>query len=83
VKAKSTRLVRPNLLCGPGGRLEVGRTTFFDNYVKHPGGEEFIPGTNIPRLRLIKIGKRAVAAFEDEVDDLLMALRAERDAQSE
>jgi hypothetical protein len=33
----------------------------------------------VPRLRLVKIGERAVAAFDDEVDALVEGLRAARD----
>ena len=79
--AKSMSRVRS--LYGPdgrtGGRLGVSRTYFFDSIVYRPGGDKFIPGTKVPRLRLAKIGERAVAAFDDEVDALIEALRAERD----
>jgi hypothetical protein len=76
----STRVLRPKKIYGVGGKIEVGRTTFFDNYVHHEGGDEFIPGTEVRRLRLVSLGPRAVGAFEDEVDALIEALRAKRDA---
>jgi hypothetical protein len=63
------------------GRLGISRTTFYENYVKHPGGDEYIPGTEVPRLRLAHIGERAQAAFDDEVDQLIEGLRAERDSK--
>ena len=71
-----------SLLYGKHGRLGVGRTKFFEDYVhRNDGGvEQFIAGTSVRRLKLVKIGQRAVAAISDEVDQLIEALRAERDA---
>jgi hypothetical protein len=40
---------------------------------------QFIPGTNVPKLRLAHIGPRTVAGFDDEVAELIEALRRERD----
>jgi hypothetical protein len=76
---KSTRMLRPKSLHGPGGKLPVGKTFFYSNLVQHEGGDEFVPGTKVRRLRLVKLGKRAVAAFEEEVDELIAGLSAERD----
>ena len=42
-----------------------------------------MPGTRIKRLKLVHIGPRAVAAFEDEVDDLVEGLRQHRDGGGE
>ena len=77
------RLLRPSLLYGKHGRLGVGRTKFFEDYVHRNDGavEQFIAGTSVRRLKLVKIGQRAVAAISDEVDQLIEALRAERDAR--
>jgi hypothetical protein len=75
-------LLRPSVLYGRGGRLGVGRTKFFEDYVLKPGRDKpgaCIPGTSVPRLRLVQIGERALAAIEDEVDELIDALRAARD----
>ena len=74
------RLLRPSLLYGKHGRLGVGRTKFFEDYVHRNDGavEQFIAGTSVRRLKLLKIGQRAVAAISDEVDQLIEALRAER-----
>jgi hypothetical protein len=76
------RLLRPSLLYGKHGRLGVGRTKFFEDYVHRNDGavEQFIAGTSVRRLKLVKIGQRAIAAISDEVDQLIEALRAERDA---
>ena len=78
------RLLRPSLLYGKHGRLGVGRTKFFEDYVHRNDGavEQFIAGASVRRLKLVKIGQRAVAAISDEVDQLIEALRAERDAPS-
>src|SRR5262245_14791522 len=62
-------------------RIGVGKTKFFEDYVQHPGGEEYVPGTQVRRLRLVNLGERALGGFEDEVDELIEALRRERDAQ--
>ena len=78
----STRILRPRTLYGPGSKFGVSKTCFFEDFIQHEGGEKFIPGTKVPRLRLTKIGKRAVGAFEDEADELVEALRAERDAKA-
>src|SRR5215831_19515240 len=74
---KSTRMLRPRAIYGAGGKLPVGRTTFYEQYVRR-GGQTTVPGTSIPRLQLFAIGERARAAFESDVDDLLAAIRAER-----
>jgi hypothetical protein len=74
-------MLRPKQIYGKGGRLPVGRTKFDSDYVFHEGGEEFVPGTRVPRLRLVHLGPRSVAGFEDELDALLEGLRAERDAK--
>jgi hypothetical protein len=78
-----TRLLRPPQIYGRGNPIPVGRTTFYDKFVYHPGGERYVPGTNIPRLRLANITDRAKAGFEDEVLAIVEALRQERDRQAE
>ena len=61
------RLLRPSLLYGKHGRLGVGRTKFFEDYVHRNDGavEQFIAGTSVRRLKLVKIGQRAVAAISE------------------
>lgn len=78
------RLLRPSLLYGKHGRLGVGRTKSFQDYVHRNDGavEQFVAGTSVHRLKLVKIGQRAVAAISYEVDQLIEALRAERDAHA-
>ena len=48
-------------------RLGVGRTKFYEDFV------------NTGLLRLVELGPRAKAAVEDEIDDLIEELIAERD----
>ena len=75
-------ILRPKQIYGTAdGRIPVGRTKFFEDYVYRDGGEKFIPGTNVPRLRLANLGLRALGAFSDEVDAVVEGLRAERDAK--
>jgi predicted DNA-binding transcriptional regulator AlpA len=63
------------------GRLGVARTKFYKDYVAHEGDEQFVPATNVPRLRPIPLGERAVGFPEHEVDAFVDALCAFRDAQ--
>jgi hypothetical protein len=78
-KTMPKRLLRLSLVYGPNGRLPIGRTQFYRNYVVHDddGGDEFIPGTSVRRLRLIPLGARAVAIDEGEVDRVIGELAAE------
>ncbi len=73
------RIIRRNKIYGKDGSIPVGRTKFDEDYVYREGGPEFIPGTNVPRLRLANLGPRALGAFSDEVDAVVEGLRAERD----
>jgi hypothetical protein len=63
-------------LCPLGARPRHGQREL------QAGGERYVPGTKNKgkRLKLVRIGERAVAAFEDEVDQLVEALRQQRDA---
>jgi hypothetical protein len=74
-----TCLLRPKAVYGPTGKLPVGRTKFHDDYVFRKGGSEFITGTQIPRLRPVRLGPRAVGFADDEVEAVIEGLRRERD----
>jgi len=76
-----TRLIRVGQIYGRGNPIPVGKTKFYDDIVYREGGDEFIPGTKVRRLRLANIGEHLPVAFEDEVYALAEALRAERDAK--
>ena len=74
-------LKRVQAIYGPGNPIPVGRTNFWENFVHDEDGEpeQFVPGTDVPKLRTVKIGQRAVAVFDDEVDALVEGLRTWRD----
>jgi hypothetical protein len=65
---------------GRPGRLPVGKTSFFKNYVFHVGGLEYVPGTKVKRLRAVPLGEKIQGFFDDEIDELLEGLRAEQEA---
>jgi hypothetical protein len=72
-----TAIVRPRLTWQ---RLGVGKSKFYKDYVKQEGGDEFIPGTKVRRLRPMPLGKVAVGFPDDEIDAVIDGLREERDA---
>jgi len=59
--------------------LGVGRTNFTDNYVYREGACTTVSGTNVRRLRPVPLGPRAVGFFNDELQNLIEALRRFRD----
>jgi hypothetical protein len=61
------------------GKLGVGKTMFDENYVDKGGNDSRIPGTDIPRLRPVPLGPRAIGFFDDELDSVIEALRRMRD----
>jgi hypothetical protein len=75
------RLLRRSAVCGPQGKLPIGRTKFNDDYVYHKGGPEFIRGTCIPRLHPVRLGPRAIGFADDEVEAVIEALRHERETR--
>jgi hypothetical protein len=75
-----TKILRASSIYGRGNPLPVGKTSFFSNFVQRGDGHDHVPGTKVPRLRLVRIGLRSTGAFEDEVNALIEGLRAERDA---
>lgn len=75
-----SKMLRLKQIYGRGNLIPVGKTKFYGDIVYHEGGDEFIPGTKIPRLRLGKLGDRTPIAFEDEVLALAEAFRQLRDA---
>ena len=71
-------VIRPKGICD---RLGIGESKLYEDFVARPGDEEeCIPGTNVPKLKLVVLGPRAVGAVSTEIDALIMALAAERDA---
>ena len=72
----SKRILRVTDIYGPGGRIPVKKSKFYEDFVYHPGGEENIPKTDIPRLRLIGLGSRAKGGLEEHVDAIVDGLAA-------
>jgi hypothetical protein len=64
---------------GPRGKIPVKHTKAYDDFIYHPGGERNITGTNIPRLRRVNLGPRAIGFIDTEVDAVVAALAARRD----
>jgi hypothetical protein len=72
-------LVRPNKVYGDGGRIPVGKSKFYKDFVEHDG-EKTVSGTdNVPRLKPVELGPHTTAFFDDEIDALCEGLRRERD----
>jgi hypothetical protein len=75
-----SRMLRPNKIYGPGNPIPVGKTKFYEDIVYREGGDEFIPGTSIPRLRLASLSDRVRVGFDDEINAIAEAIRKDRDA---
>jgi len=65
---------------GPRGKIPVKHTMAYESYIYRDGGDPYITGTKIPRLRRIPLGARAIGFLETEVDAIVEALAAMRDA---
>jgi predicted DNA-binding transcriptional regulator AlpA len=72
----SKRIVRNK---GAREMLGIGNSIFYDKYI-YRGSDEFIPGTDVPRLKPVALGDRAVGYFVDEVEAVIAGLRRWRDA---
>jgi hypothetical protein len=64
---------------GARSMLGVGNTRFYEDYVFR-GDDQFVPGTDVPRLRPVPLGVRSVGYFVDEIEALAAGLRRYRDA---
>jgi hypothetical protein len=64
---------------GRPGVFGISRSTFHDNFVLHSAADPFIPGTDVPRLKLLHLAPNAAAAFNDEVQAVVEGLRRWRD----
>ena len=68
---KPRKILRPK---EAWARLARGKTAFEENYRFHTPNDPFIPGTQIERLKSIRLGPRNVGFLEHEIDALIDAL---------
>jgi hypothetical protein len=63
-------------------KLGVSKSAFNDNFVQKPGGTAIVSGTKgVRRLRPLMINKTVRGFVDDEIDELIQAMAAERDAE--
>jgi hypothetical protein len=62
-------------------RLACGKTKFEEDYRWHSDDDPYVPGTTIPRLKLLHLGERNIAGLEHELDALIDGLAKLRDAE--
>jgi hypothetical protein len=68
-------ILRPKDVYGRGNKpIPVGRTKFFTDYVEHDENDKCVPGTEIPRLKPVPLGERAIGFFSDKIEELQEAL---------
>ena len=79
VSRSMTRVGRLFNRKGQPGRIPVGHSYFYQAIVHHSDDDLFIGDTDVPRLKLIRLGPNAVFAFDDEVDAVIEGLRHWRD----
>jgi hypothetical protein len=75
-----TDILRLNKVYGVDGKIPVGKSKFYQDYVHHTEDDPYIPNTDIKRLKVVPLGPRCVGVFSDEVNALIEALRAARDS---
>jgi hypothetical protein len=79
---RTPKALRPRQVYAPEGPLPCRKTQFFSDYVLKDEADPYIPNTKVRRLRLARLSARMVVAFEDEVNDIVEGLRAERDTKA-
>jgi hypothetical protein len=74
-------LIRISKAYGPDGIIPVGRTDFYERFVYHEGGDEYVSGIKkkVRRARRIKLGLRATALSMAQLKEIAAALIAEGD----
>ena len=71
-EAKRPGVFRPGL-------FGVAKSAFYCNYVLKDESDPFIPGTDVPRLKLLHLAETSSAAFNDEIERVQEGLRRWRD----
>jgi hypothetical protein len=56
------------------GVFAVSKSKFFEDYIFHDESKPNIPGTHVPRLRLVRLGVKAKGATSDEVKRVIDGL---------
>jgi hypothetical protein len=62
------------------GALPFGRSYIYENILFRSESDPYVPGTKVPRLKPLHLSATAAAVFDDELESLIEALRAHRDA---
>ena len=60
---------------GRKGVFDVGRSKFYADFVLTDPADPFIPGTDIPRLRLVHLGGKSVGVDDDDTSRVIAALQ--------
>jgi predicted DNA-binding transcriptional regulator AlpA len=76
----TVRILRAKQTFGLTGRLPLSKSKFYDDIVLHDEADPYIPGTQIPRVRPVKLVGNASGFVEGEIDRVAEALVALRDA---
>jgi hypothetical protein len=74
------RILRGEQAYGRAGRLPLGRSKFYRDIVLRDEDDPFVPNTQIPRLRIVKLAGTASGFVEAELDTVAEALVNLRDA---
>jgi hypothetical protein len=61
---------------GPQGVIPVKHTKAYEDFIFRPGGPTTVTGTNLPRLRRVPLGPRAIGFLESKVVELVAGLAA-------
>jgi hypothetical protein len=60
---------------GRKGVFDVGRSKFYADFVLTDPADPFIPGTDIPRLRLVHLGGKSVGVDDDDTSRVIAGLQ--------
>jgi hypothetical protein len=71
-KAKRPPVFRPGL-------FGVAKSAFYENFVLKDESDPFIPGTDVPRFKLLHLAENASAVFNDDIERVQEGLRRWRD----
>jgi hypothetical protein len=57
------------------GIFDIGRARGYRDYLLTDPADPFIPGTDVPRLRLIHLGGKSVGVSDDEINRVVAGLQ--------